>query len=50
MGDLVSPVFRICYNFRIVGGQRLSRGRDVEGAVPYMVCENINVVGNNTHC
>ena len=22
-------------NFSIVGGQRLSRGRDVEGAVPY---------------
>ena len=31
----MSPVFRICYNFRIVGGQRLSRGRDVGGAVPY---------------
>ena len=28
-------MFRICYNFRIVGGQRLSRGRDVGGAVPY---------------
>ena len=25
-------------------------GRDVGGAVPYMVCENINVVGDNTHC
>ena len=25
------------------------RGRDVEGAVPYMVCENINVIGDNTH-
>ena len=28
----------------------MSEGRDVGGAVPYMVCENINVVGGNTHC
>jgi len=28
----------------------MSEGRDVGGAVPYMVCENINVVGDNTHC
>ena len=26
----------------------MSEGRDVGGAVPYMVCENINVVGD-TH-
>ena len=35
---------------KIQQSQHYTSERDVEGAVPYMVCENINVVGDNTHC